>query len=289
MNTEHRNGLIMAFFAYLIWGLVPIYFKALASVPALEILAHRIVWSVPFILLLLVLLRQPAQWRQIVRTPALLKYLMLSALLVSANWFLFVWAVTAGRILDTSLGYFINPLFTIMLGVVVLHEKLNRWQWAAVILAMLGVVWQVIVLGHLPWVSLGLAITFGLYGLIRKRTPVPALDGLLIETGLLLPFALLYLTQLHMGGAGQLGSTVSMTLLLLAAGVMTTVPLALFAAGARRISMSALGFLQYTAPSCTFLLALFVYHEPFDRNKLISFSLIWLGLLLLTLDNWRRR
>jgi chloramphenicol-sensitive protein RarD len=289
MQKEHKKGLLMAFIAYLIWGLAPIYFKALALVPAHEILAHRIVWSVPFILLLLWLLKQNSQWRAIVRDTHLLKYLIASAFLVSANWFIFVWAVTAGRILDTSLGYFINPLFTIALGVVVLHEKLNRWQWSAVALAVVGVVWQIFVLGQLPWVSLGLAVTFGLYGLIRKRTPVAALDGLLIETSVLLPFALIYLVPLQVHESGQFGSSVSITLLLIFAGVITTVPLALFAAGARRIPLSTMGFLQYTSPTCTFFLALFVYHEPFDHNKLISFGCIWIGLLLLSIDNWRRR
>lgn len=289
MNVEYRKGLLMSFAAYLIWGLAPVYFKALSAVPAQEILAHRIVWSVPFIFLLMVVLRQTTQWRQILRTPALLKYLVLSAILVSANWFIFVWAVTQGRILDTSLGYFINPLFTIALGVLVLHERLNRWQWAAVLLAIAGVLWQIVVRGELPWVSLGLAFSFGWYGLIRKRTPVPALDGLLIETGLLLPFALWYLWSLHSDGGGQFVASISVSLLLLAAGVITTVPLALFAAGARRIPLSTMGFLQYTSPSCTFLLAIFVYHEAFDHNKLISFVCIWLGLVLLSIDGFRRR
>lgn len=294
MTSEHRKGLMMSFAAYLLWGLAPVYFKALSTVPAHEILAHRIIWSVPFVFILFAVLRQTPQWQQILRTPALLKYLVLSALLVSANWFIFVWAVTAGRILDTSLGYFINPLFTIALGVIVLHEKLNHWQWAAVLFAVAGVLWQIIALGDLPWVSLGLAFTFGLYGLIRKRTPVAALDGLLIETGLLFPIALLYLVQLHAQGGGEFGrelatNSVSISLWLLLAGVVTTVPLALFAAGARRIPLSTMGFLQYTSPSCTFFLAIFVYHEAFDHNKLISFVCIWLGLAALSIDGFRRR
>lgn len=289
MTKEYRKGLMMALAAYLMWGLVPIYFKALASVPALEMIAHRIIWSVPFIFLLLAVMRQAGQWQQIIKTPALLKYLVLSALLVSANWLIFVWAVAAGRILETSLGYFINPLITISLGVLVLGEKLNRWQWTAVSLALGGVVWQIVMRGYLPWVSLGLALTFGLYGLIRKRTPVPALDGLLVETGLLLPLALGYLASVHHGGGGAFGHDPSLTILLLIAGVVTSVPLALFAAGARRIPLSTMGFLQYTSPTCTFFLAIFVYDEVMDHHKLVSFIFIWIGLALLTVDSFRRR
>ena len=255
-----RAGVSQAIAAYLIWGLAPIYFKWLSEVPADEILAHRIAWSVPVTWLLIVLMRQPQQWLSIFRQPPLLGRLAISAALVSANWFVFVWAIANNRILDTSLGYFINPLLTIALGVVVLKERLSALKWAALLLALVGVGWQVLVIGGVPWVSLSLATTFALYGLMRKQTPVSPLNGLMVETLLLAPIALAYLYWLTAGNANHFGELGWRTDgLLMLAGVVTSVPLALFAAGARRLTLTTMGFLQYIAPSCTFLLAIFVY------------------------------
>ncbi|NQD35512.1 EamA family transporter RarD [Permianibacter sp. IMCC34836] len=289
--TEHRRGLLLAGSAYLMWGLVPIYFKAVASVPAHEILAHRIVWSIPIAILLIVALRQPWQLREIVSKPRLFGTLILSALLVSTNWFIYTWAVTHERVLDTSLGYFINPLLTIALGVLVLRERLSGVQKLALLLAAFGVGWLIYARGTLPWIALGLALSFGLYGLIRKRTAVNAINGFLIETAVLMPVALIYLSWLHAGGQGQfVHAGWWLSLLLVFGGVVTAVPLSLFAAGVQRIPLTTLGFLQYLSPSLVFLLAVFVYHEPFDHDRLVSFACIWTGLALLTGHNlWQRR
>jgi len=288
--TEHRRGLLLAGSAYLIWGLVPIYFKAVTSVSADEILAHRIVWSIPIALLLIWVLRQPWQIGNIVRQPKLLGTLVLSSLLVSTNWFIYTWAIVNDRVLETSLGYFINPLLTIALGVVVLKEHLSTLKWAALLLALVGVGWQVLVIGGVPWVSLSLATTFALYGLMRKQTPVSPLNGLMVETLLLAPIALAYLYWLTAGNANHFGELGWRTDgLLMLAGVVTSVPLALFAAGARRLTLTTMGFLQYIAPSCTFLLAIFVYQEPFSLTRLASFACIWAGLVLLSIESLRDR
>lgn len=289
-QTEQRRGVWMAVGAYLLWGLAPVYFKWLVEIPAYEILAHRVVWSVPLILLLLLVMRLHVPWRELRQQPQLLGRLAISSVMIGSNWFMFVWAVTSGRILETSLGYFINPLFTIALGVLVLRESLSQAQKIALLLALLGVGWQIYIRGTLPWVALGLAGTFGIYSLIRKQTPVGALGGLLVETSFLLPVALAYLSWLLIHNTGAL-STGSWGLrgLLVCAGIVTTVPLALFSGGARRISLSFMGFLQYISPSCTFLLAIFVYREPFDQHRFISFVAIWLGLALISWDNWQRR
>ncbi|UXI70132.1 EamA family transporter RarD [Tahibacter amnicola] len=289
--SEQRRGLLLAASAYLIWGLIPIYFKAVATVPAQEILAHRIVWSTPVALLLILLLRQPWQFGQIIRTPRLLGLLLASALLVSTNWFIYTWAITHDRVLDTSLGYFINPLFTIALGVLVLRERLSRVQLAALVLAAVGVIWLIVARGELPWIALGLALSFGLYGLIRKHTCVNALNGFLVETVALVPLALIYLVWLEWTGAGLfVHAGTSLSLLLVLGGVLTAVPLSLFAAGVQRIPLTSLGFLQYASPSLVFLLAVFVYHEPFDRDRLMSFVFIWSGLAIVTGHSlWQRR
>lgn len=289
--TEHRRGLLLAGSAYLIWGLVPLYFKAVASVPAQEILAHRIVWSIPVALLLIAVLRQPLQLLSILKDRRLFGTLILSSLLVSTNWFIYTWAITHDRVLETSLGYFINPLLTIGLGVVVLRERLSAVQKLALALAAIGVGWLVLARGELPWIALGLALSFGLYGLIRKRTQVNAINGFLVETAILMPVALLYLLVLEADAGGQFGHAgLALSLLLVLGGVVTAVPLSLFAAGVQRIPLTTLGFLQYLSPSLVFLLALFVYHEPFDRDRLISFSCIWTGLALVTGHNlWQRR
>jgi len=289
--SEHRRGLLLAGSAYLLWGLVPIYFKAVASVPAHEILAHRIVWSIPIAVLLIVLLRQPWQLAEIVRKPRLLGALVLSALLVSTNWFIYTWAITHDRVLDTSLGYFINPLLTIGLGVLVLRERLTVVQKNALLLAATGLGWLIYARGELPWIALGLALSFGLYGFIRKRTVVNPINGFLVEAVVLMPIALIYLIWLQGEGQGQFGHAgIAISLLLVFGGVVTAVPLSLFAAGVQRIPLTTLGFLQYLSPSLVFLLAVFVYHEPFDQDRLISFTCIWSGLALATGHNlWQRR
>ncbi len=284
-TTMMREGVAAALGAYVLWGLVPIFFKQLGSVPALEIIAHRVVWSLLLVgSLLAVRGRLAPVWRH-AQNPRTLLHAALAAALVMTNWFIFVWAVNADRILETSLGYFITPLVSIVLGVVVLHERLRPRQWAAVILAVTGVALEGWRIGGLPWVSLALAATFGSYGLLRKQLPVDAAGGLLLETACAAPFAALYLLWLGtMGNMGHFGQTVTIDALLVASGAVTAIPLLLFAIGARRLPLATMGFLQYVAPSLSFLVAIFFYAEPMNLSRLLAFAAIWVGLALYTAD-----
>jgi chloramphenicol-sensitive protein RarD len=277
-----REGIAAALGAYTLWGLVPIFFKQLGNVPALEIIAHRVVWSLLLVGGLLAVRGQLAPvWRH-ARNPRTLLRAALAAALVMTNWLVFVWAVNVDRILETTLGYFITPLVSIVLGVVVLHERLRPRQWVAVALALLGVVLEGWRMGGLPWVSLVLAATFGSYGLLRKQLPVDAAGGLLLETACAAPFALAYL--LWMGSSGNFGRTTATDTLLIASGAVTAIPLLLFAIGARRLPLATMGFLQYVAPSLSFLVAIVYYGEPMNLARLLAFIAIWAGLALYTAD-----
>lgn len=281
-HTAERDGIIAALGAYVTWGLVPIFFKQLGHVPALEIIAHRVVWSLLLVgALLLIRSRLGSVWNA-ARNPRILARAAFAAALVMTNWLVFVWAVNAGRILETSFGYFITPLVSIVLAVLVLGERLRPRQWVAVSLACIGVALEGWRVGGLPWVSLTLAITFGSYGLLRKQLPVDAASGLLLETACATPLALGYL--LWLGNTGSFGADTPTNLLLIATGPVTAIPLLLFAIGARRLPLATLGFLQYTAPSLTFLVAIFLYGEPMNLAHLIAFAAIWAGLALYTTD-----
>lgn len=281
MNSQ-RDGISAALVAYVIWGLVPIFFKQLGSVPALEIIAHRVVWSLLLVGGFLLVRGALAPVWAHARNPRTLAHAALAAALVMTNWLVFVWAVNAGRILETSLGYFITPLLSIVLGVAVLHERLRPRQWLAVALAVVGVALEGWRIGGLPWVSLVLAATFSSYGLLRKQLPVDAAGGLLLETACAAPFALAYL--LWLGNSGSFGQQTGTDTLLIASGAVTAIPLLLFAIGARRLPMATLGFLQYTAPSISFLVAIFFYGEPMNLARLFVFAAIWTGLVLYTAD-----
>ena len=281
-ELAERDGITAALAAYTLWGLVPIFFKQLTAVPALEIIAHRVVWSLLLVGALLVLRgRLNAVWSA-ARDPRLLARAALAAALVMTNWLIFVWAVNAGRILETSLGYFINPLVSVVLGVLVLGERLRPRQWLAVALAGVGVALEGWRVGGLPWVSLALAATFGSYGLLRKQLPLDAAGGLWLETACAVPFALGYL--LWLGSTGSFGSDTGTSLLLIATGPVTAIPLLLFAIGARRLPLATLGFLQYTAPSLSFLVAILLYGEAMNLARLLAFAAIWTGLALYTAD-----
>lgn len=281
-ELAERDGIAAALAAYTLWGLVPIFFKQLTAVPALEIIAHRVVWSLLLVGALLVLRgRLNVVWSA-ARDPRILARAALAAALVMTNWLIFVWAVNAGRILETSLGYFINPLFSIVLGVLVLGERLRPRQWLAVALAGVGVALEGWRIGGLPWVSLALAATFGSYGLLRKQLPLDAAGGLWLETACAVPFALGYL--LWLGSTGSFGADTSTNLLLIATGPVTAIPLLLFAIGARRLPLATLGFLQYTAPSLSFLVAILLYGEAMNLARLLAFAAIWTGLALYTAD-----
>jgi chloramphenicol-sensitive protein RarD len=284
VTEETRRGVLAATLAFVIWGLAPIYFKAVGVVPASEIVAHRVIWSVLFLAALLMLRKQAGALRAVLHDRRLLATLFLTAVLTGGNWLVFVWAVTHERVLEGSLGYFINPLLSVLLGRIFLGERLRPWQKLAVAIAAAGVLWRVVAVGQLPLIALFLALTFGFYGLLRKRTPVDAITGLFVETLLVLPLALAWLAW--RGHTGELfwGVDRQVEALLPIAGVLTATPLMLFAVGARRLPLATVGFLQYIAPSLNFLLAIFVFHEAFDTARLIGFALIWVALAVYSVD-----
>lgn len=288
-----RRGYILGLSAYTIWGLFPLYFKAIAQVPAVEIIVNRVLWSALFGSLLLLVWKHPGWWRELRDNPRRLAVLAVSGSLIAGNWLVYVWAVNNGRMLEASLGYYINPLVNVLLGMMLLGERLRRLQWLAVILAATGVAQQVWQFGSLPWVSLVLALTFGSYGLIRKKAPVAALPGLVVETWLLVPLAVGWLLLNPMAHSAQAEFwTTSQAIWLAAAGPVTLVPLVCFNAAARHLPYTTLGFLQYLAPTIVLALAVLVYGEHLSTGTLITFAFIWTGLAIYSVDAWltlRRR
>ncbi len=282
------SGVLLALGAFLIWGLSPIYFKSLQGVPALEILLHRMVWSFLLLLPIVLATRRWQEFRSVFFDIRKLLILTVTTILVSGNWFVFIWAVKNNRILEASLGYYINPLINVLLGMIFLKERLNRPQAVAVVLAAVGVAYLTLRIGTLPWVSLVLAFSFAFYGLIRKVAPVNALVGLTVETLLLSLPAAAYLIFIGAGGQGAfMHINWRMDLLLACAGLVTATPLLLFTAGARRINLATVGILQYSAPSCNFLLALWLYREPILPAQWVAFLLIWTALVIYSMDSVR--
>ena len=288
-----RRGYILGLTAYIIWGLFPLYFKAIASVPAVEIIVHRVLWSALFGSLLLLVWKHPGWWRELRENPQRLAILALSGTLIAANWLTYVWAVNNGRMVEASLGYYINPLVNVLLGMLLLGERLRRIQWLAVGLATVGVAQQVWQVGSLPWVSLALALSFGAYGLIRKQAPVKALPGLVAETWMLVPIALGWLLLNPIATSAQAEFwTTSEAWWLVAAGPITLVPLVAFNAAARHLPYTTLGFLQYIAPTLVLSQAVLLFGEHLSSSTLIAFVFIWAGLAIYSVDAWfslRRR
>ena len=290
MNT----GILYAATAYALWGVFPLYFKSLQEIPPMEILLHRMVWSLVFVAVVLALRRQWAWLGDVVRRPKVLAGFAASALLLSCNWFIYIWAVNNGHVVESSLGYFINPLFNVLLGSLILRERLRPVQWGAVAIAAGGVAWLTWHGGALPWIALLLATTFALYGLLRKTAALGALEGLALETLLLFPLAFGYLIVLSMEGQNHFpAASTTSQLLLAAAGPITAIPLLLFAAGARRIPLSLLGLLQYIGPTLQLLLGVWLYHEPFGGARIAGFTLIWSALAIYTAEglwqNWKAK
>lgn len=285
MSRETRLGLLYASGAFLLWGAVPVYWKTLQHVPALEILAHRVVWGLVFVAVWMTIRGRWQDFRAVFGRPRTVAALLASTVFIATNWGLFVYAVVTDRVLATSLGYYINPLVNVLLGLVVLGERLNRRQWFAVALAAFAVFLLTVRAGELPWISLVLPVSFGFYSLLRKTVHADAVVGLTFETAALAPLAVgLLLRQEHLG-VGALGHRgLTMDLLLVAAGLVTAVPLILFTLGVRRIPLSTAGLLQYIAPTCTFLLAVLLYGEPFTPTHALSFGLIWTALVIYSLD-----
>lgn len=283
-----RKGIIYAAACYSAWGLFPLYFKALHSIPSIEILLHRMVWALVFLLLVLTVRQQWSWLADVVRQPKLLAGFAASAILLSANWFLYIWAINNDRIVDASLGYFMTPLVNVFLGFVLLKERLRTIQWLAIACASFGVLWLGLQTGHPPWIALILASTFGMYGLLRKTAALGALEGLSLETMLLFPFALAYLGYLALHGQSVFFQTTSTTqVLLLAAGPITAIPLLMFAAAARRIPLATLGLMQYISPTIQLLIGVWLYHEQFSQARLFGFMGIWTGLLIYSIDSLR--
>jgi chloramphenicol-sensitive protein RarD len=280
-----NKGLFYAIAAYTVWGLLPVYWKALQTVPAAEIVGHRMIWSLVFLAGLLAFRRHWGWLRLVVRQPRTLLVVFLAACILALNWLTYVWAVNAGYIVETSLGYFINPLVSVLFGVVFLRERLRPWQWVAIGVAFIGVLYLTIGYGALPWIALVLAFTFGSYGLLKKKTSLGALEGLAMEASLLFLPALTYLLYLESRGVGSFGHTTGfVSMLLILTGVATAGPLLLFGAAARRIPLSMLGILQYIAPTFQFLLGVFLYGEPFNQTRLVGFSIIWTALLIYSIE-----
>ncbi|MBO9542205.1 EamA family transporter RarD [bacterium] len=275
--------------AYLIWGLFPLFWKALQSVPPLEILAHRVVWSMAFLVVLLALQRNWNWLPAALRDGRIAARYAASGLLLMANWFIFIWAVNTGRVVEASLGYFITPLLNVGLGVVCLNERLRPLQGVAIAIAAGGVVALTLVYGALPWAAFALALTFALYGLLRKTSPLGSLEGLTLETLFVCVPALIFLLTREVQHAGVFGhGSATTSWLLVSSGAVTALPLLLFAAGAKRVPMTLLGVLQYIAPTMQFLLGAMVYQEALDRARLLGFSLIWLALALYAGESLRR-
>ena len=276
-----RGGVAYAAAAYVFWGIFPLYFRALAGVPAPEILAHRIAWSAAFMVLFVTARRHwPAVRAQL--SAGVVARLALSATLISVNWLIYIWAVNAGHVLDASLGYFVNPLVSVLLGVIFLRERLSTRQVVAIVLAVAGVLSLVLRAGRVPWVALSLAATFGLYGLIRKRVAVDATVGLLAEVAVLLPVALVFLGWLALDGRAHFGARPSTTALLAASGVVTAVPLMWFAVGVRRLRLATIGLLQYLNPTMQLAIAVLIFGEPFTAAHRLAFVCIWIGLAVYT-------
>ena len=283
MNKGILNGLG----AYALWGLFPIYWKLLHQVPALQVIGHRIVWSFVLLMLVILLTKQWQEFRSAAFTPKTLGIYTIAAILLSINWLVYVWGVNAGFIVETSLGYFINPLLSVLLGVVFLRERLRPAQWIPVGLAAAGVIYLTVAYGRLPWIALSLAVSFGIYGLVKKLAPLGSLYGLTLETAIVFPIALLYLLVVDFAGTGAfLHEGVLINILLIGTGIVTSIPLLMFASAARQIPLTVVGILQYIAPTMQFLIGVFLYQEAFDQSRLIGFSLVWLALIIFWLENY---
>jgi len=281
-------GVAYAASAFLIWGISPIYWKALRLVPALEIILHRIVWSFFFLVPLILVMRRWKDFIDALKNFRTLIILLFTALIIGGNWLLYIWAVNNDYLLQASLGYYISPLVNVLLGVVFLKERLRRPQIVAVLLATVGVFYLTIYYGEFPWISLALALSFGFYGLIRKIAPVGSLAGLTVETLLLSIPALVYLFYLDSQGAGTIFRvSLKLDLLLMGCALVTAIPLLFFTLGTRRLYLSTVGLLQYIAPSCMFLLAVFLFREPFVKAQVVTFVFIWMALAIYSKDSVR--
>ncbi|MCG7406904.1 EamA family transporter RarD [Paenibacillus sp. ACRRX] len=290
-QSPYSMGVLATGLSYLMWGVLPIYWKSIGSVPAEEVLAHRIVWSLVFMVVVLLaagkLKGVTAEIKAVFTDKRQATSMILAAMLISVNWLVFIFAVKSDHVLEASMGYYINPLLNVFLATFFLKERLNKIEWASVVIAGVGVLCLTVYYGRFPWAALTLAATFSFYGLIKKKVGVGAWAGLTIETLIIAPFALIFLLFFDHSGVSMWDQDMSTILLLMGTGIVTAIPLLLFAAGARRISFTLVGFLQYIAPTIMLLLGLFLFHEPFSQPQLFAFILIWLALLLFSVSRSR--
>lgn len=288
-NPEQRKGVILACMAFFMWGLAPIYFKLLQHISAFEILMHRVVWSVLFIVIIVAVMNQWHKVQHVLKHPKLIAMLVITATLLGFNWGLFIWAVNNDHMLDASLGYYINPLLNVLLGMLFLSEKLRKWQALAVALALFGVVIQVISFGSFPVVALSLAGSFAVYGLLRKKLHIESLPGLLLEALILLPVALVYWWLMAPSNSSDfVANDWHTNVLLISAGVITTLPLLCFTGAAKRLQYTTLGFFQYIGPSLMFVLAVVFYGEVFSPERIVTFACIWSALAIFSWDSYRQ-
>lgn len=280
-----NSGIVTALGAFGIWGFLPLYWKALDQVGSMEIMTHRIVWSMLFVALLLFIRRNWQSLRKAMQSPSVLLNALTCALLLGANWLTYIWGVNSGYIIETSLGYYINPLMNVLLAVIVLQERLRPLQWLAIALAAAGVLYMTLHYGQLPWIALTLATTFAIYSLLHKQTSLSSMDGLALETGMLFIPALIFLAWCHSKGMGSFSNgTTEADLLLIGSGIITAVPLLLFGYAAQRISLTTLGILQYLGPTIQLIIGIWVFDEVFDQNRAIAFIMIWIALGIYTLE-----
>jgi len=283
MNKGILNGIA----AYALWGFFPIYWKLLQQVSALQVIGHRIAWSFILLIAFILLTKQWKDFRSAALTSKTLGIYAVAGVLLTINWLVYVWGVNTGFIVETSLGYFINPLLSVLLGVIFLRERLRSAQWIPVGLAAAGVIYLTLAYGRLPWIALTLAFTFGFYGFVKKLAPLGSLYGLTLETGIVFPIALIYLAVVELTGVGAfLHDGALIDLLLIGAGVVTTIPLLMFASAAKQIPLTVVGILQYIAPTLQFLIGVFIYGEPFDQARLVGFGLVWLALIIFWVESY---
>lgn len=289
-NTpEATKGVLFGLSAYTLWGCFPLYFALFAGVPSYEVLIHRVVWSCLFLAIVVSVLGRWTPIRAALSEPKKLGFVLGCAVFIAINWGIYIYAVETRQVLQASLGYFLTPLVNVALGLLILRESISRLQGIAVVLAAIAILYQLFLLGFVPWISLVLAFSFGTYGLLRKKVPLDGLSGLFVETLLLLPLALLALSWLNMSSQSHFTESTGLTLLLMSSGIVTAIPLLFFAGAARRLRLSTVGFLMYINPTLQFILALVVFNESLSEQKLLSFVLIWLALGLYSWSAWQGR
>lgn len=281
MNNEKTTGVLYAVMAYILWGILPVYWKFISSVSSIEILSNRIVWAFVFTILIIIVTKQWNELKFIAKDKKQMFYIFIASILIAINWGLYIWAVNSDKIVDASLGYYINPLLAVALGVLIFKEKLSYWTGAALTIASIGVIVKTVQYGKIPWISLGLAISFGLYGAIKKSVKANAIVGLTLETAMLTPIAAVYIVSRQVSGVGAFNTEGTLSILLLiGAGVVTAIPLLLFASSAKRLPLSLIGFTQYISPTISLIIGIFVYNEGFTTIDMIGFCFIWAALIV---------